>query len=59
MSIFESPTRQDQFSGDHLEGPAREAEEERRKNQFFGAFHADSEGSPTRLEENHGRDRNK
>ena len=48
-----------EHSGDHMAGQSREAQEERRKNEYFGSFTPDSEGSPTRLHENHGRDRNK
>lgn len=48
----------DELAGDHMAGTAREAEEERRKNEFFGAFRPDSNTSNTRYQENHG-DRNK
>lgn len=48
-----------EHSGDHMAGEQRESMEERRKSEFFGKFTPDSEGSPTRLHENHGTDRNK
>lgn len=41
-------------AGDHIEGASRLAEEERRKNMFYGAFHPNQET----VQENHG-DRNK
>lgn len=51
--------RMDQYSGEHVEGATREREEEMRKNSNMGMFTPDSEGSSTRLQENHGNDRNK
>ena len=57
--MFNHDTRQDQFAGEHLDGKAREAEEERRKNSNMGMFRPDSNTSQTRLDENHGKDRNK
>lgn len=56
--IFNGQTH-DELAGDHLAGPSREAEEERRKNAFFGAFRPDSNTSDTRYQENHGKDRNR
>lgn len=46
--------RQDQYSGEHLEGTTRLAEEESRKNKYFSMFHSGRE----HMGENHG-DRNK
>lgn len=46
-------------AGEHVAGPTRQAQEESRKNAFFRAFTPNSEGSPTRLSENHGKDRNR
>jgi hypothetical protein len=39
-------------SGEHVEGHARQAQEEHRKASFFHEFHADSNGSVTKLHEN-------
>lgn len=47
-----------QHAGEHVQGQTRESEEERRKSAYFGNFHHDSNGSPTKLHEQHG-DRNK
>lgn len=48
-----------EHAGEHLEGSVRQSIEERRKAENFRMFHEDSNGSPTRLHEQHGRDRNK
>lgn len=41
-------------AGDHVEGASRLAQEESRKNMFYGAFHPNKES----VQENHG-DRNR
>ena len=57
--MFEHNEREDEYAGEHVEGKVRQGEEERRKNSNFGMFREDSNGSPTRLHEQHGNDRNK
>lgn len=52
-SIVSDPDRlHTEHAGMHESGQARQAEEERRKASFFHAFHADSNGSVTKLHEN-------
>ncbi len=57
--MFNDNERHDQFAGEHVEGKARQSQEESRKSSNFGMFRQDSNGSPTRLHEQHGNDRNK
>jgi hypothetical protein len=57
--MFNDDKVSNEHAGEHVEGKVRQAEEERRKNSTFGMFREDSNGSPTRLHEQHGHDRNK
>lgn len=54
MDNYGQGMRQDNFAGEHVDGKRREAEEESRKNKFFGMFSRGHEG----FRENHS-DRNK
>jgi len=41
--MYSEQERQDQLSGEHVAGPTRLAEEESRKNKYFGMFHFNKE----------------
>jgi hypothetical protein len=57
--MFNDDNVSNEHAGEHVDGKVRQSEEERRKNSNFGMFREDSNGSPTRLHEQHGNDRNK
>ena len=41
--MFENAERMDQLSGEHVPGPTRLAEEESRKNKYYGMFRPNME----------------